>query len=520
MKSWAQKTFRKLTLEQKLGQLMVSYMDDEGDIRELARKGAIGGLYSVGSRTVRGAAQWIRDLQKESEIPLLICSDFEYGNTFEGGTGLPSSLAIGATGEPELAREAGRMTAREVKAMGFRFIGSPVCDINTNPLNLIINIRSYGETRERVSEMAVAYMEGVQGEGVCACLKHFPGHGDTEEDSHRMLPRLSYDRERMEEVELAPFAAGIAAGVKCVMTSHIIIEALDPEHPATMSRPVLHGLLRERMGFRGIIISDAMAMHAIAHNYKFDEAVGLAIQAGCDAIIPSETMRTFEALEKAYRDGVISEARIDESVMRILATKEELDLVGTFPDPEEAERVAHAPEHEALARRIAAASIALLADPDHLLPVTAERAGRTGVIFVSNYENEGIDEDKRRNLEFALRGRLPIGGVFFATPTSIPQFDTDRFDTLLVALFIQLKAYNPYSGNLPDAPKTFLEGIHRKAQNVFLLSFGSPYPLAEISGLRGGLCAFSDSSVSIEAAVEVLTGEISAKGEIPPSLKR
>ncbi len=499
---------------------MVSYMDDEGDIRELARKGALGGLYSVGSTTVRGAAEWIRDLQKESQIPLLICSDFEYGNTFEGGTDLPSSLAIGATGDPELAREAGRMTAREVKAMGFRFMGSPVCDINTNPLNPIINIRSYGETKERVSEMAVAYMEGVQGEGVCACLKHFPGHGDTEEDSHRMLPRLSHDRERMEDVELAPFAAGIAAGVKCVMTSHIIIEALDSEHPATMSRPVLHGLLRERMGFRGIIISDAMAMHAIAHNYAFDEAAGLAIQAGCDAIIPSESMRTFDSLKKAYRDGVISQTRIDESVMRILAAKEELGLVGTLPDPAEAEQVVADPEHAALARRIAAASIAPLADSDHLLPLTTDRAGRTGVIIVSNYEIERVDKDEWRGFEDALRDRLPISEVYYATPTSIPQVDTDRFDTLLVGLFIQLKAYNPYSGSLPDAPRTLIEGLFRKAQNVFLLSFGSPYPIAQISGLRGGLCAFSDSRVSIEAAVGVLTGEIPAKGEIPPSLKR
>ena len=520
MDSWAQKTFQRMTLEQKLGQLMISYMDDEGDICELARKGALGGLYSVGSKTVRGAAEWIRDLQKEAQIPLLICSDFEIGNSFDGGTGLLSSLAIGATGEPELAREAGRMTAREVRAMGFRFIGSPVCDINTNPRNPIINIRSYGETPERVSEMAVAYLEGVQGEGVCACLKHFPGHGDTDEDSHRVLPRLPHDMERMEHVELAPFAAGIAAGAKCVMTSHIIFAALDPEHPATMSRPVLHGLLREKMGFGGIIISDAMAMHAIAHNYEYDEAVGLAIQAGCDAIIPSESMRTFESLQKAHRDGVISDSRIDESVMRILTAKEELDLAGTLPDPDEAERIADDPEHVALARRIADASIALLEDFGHLLPLTTDRAGNTGVIIISNYESEGADTDEWRDFEAALRSRLSVGEVYYATPTSIPQVDPDRFDTLLVGLFIQLRAYNPESGRLPDAPKTFLEGLLEKTKHVFLLSFGSPYPLAEISGLRGGLCAFSDSRVSIEAAVGVLTGEFSAKGKVPPSLKR
>ena len=520
MNSWVKETFRRMSLEQKLGQLMVSYMDNEGDIYDLACKGALGGLYSVGSKTVRGAAEWIRDLQKEAQIPLLMCSDFEYGNTFEGGTSLPSSLAIGATGDPELAREAGRMTAREVKAIGFRLMGSPVCDINCNPRNPIVNIRSYGETPEKVSEMAVAYLEGVQGEGVHACLKHFPGHGDTDEDSHRVLPRVRHEMDRMESVELAPFAAGIAAGGKCVMTTHIIFSALDPEHPATMSLPVLKLLLREKMGFRGVILSDAMAMHAIAQNYEFDQAVGLAIQAGCDAIIPSESMRTFESLKKAHRDGVISESRIDESAMRILAAKAELDLVGTLPDPDEAEPVAADPEHKALARRIASDSIALLADSEHLLPLTSARAGKTGVIIISNCEGEDVDRDELRIFEAALRCRLSVGEAYHATPTAIPEVDPDQFDTLLVGLFIQLKAYNVESGRIPDAPKAFLEGLLKKKKNVFLLSFGSPYPLAEISGLRGGLCAFSDSRVSIEAAVGVLTGEIPPKGEVPSSLKR
>ena len=520
MESWAQKTFASMSLEQKLGQLMVSYMDDEGDIYDLARKGALGGLYSIKGKTVREATEWTRDLQREAQIPLLICSDFESGSTFDGGTSLPSSLAIGAAGDPELARAAGRMTAREVKAIGYRLMGSPVCDINNNPRNPIVNIRSYGETPEIVSKMAVAYMEGVQSEGIYACLKHFPGSGDMDQDTHRVLPTLPYDMERMERVELAPFAAGIAAGCKSVMTTHIIFSAIDPEHAATMSAPVLNGLLREKMGFQGVILSDAMAMHAIAHNYEFDEAVGLAVQAGCDAIIPSESVRTFESLKKAHRDGLISEARIDESVMRILAAKEELGLVGNLPDPDEAERVADDPEHAATARRIAESSIALLADPDHLLPLTRDRTGKTGVIIMSNYEGKGKDTGEWRGFETALRNRLSVSEVYYVTPTSIPQIDPDRFDTLLVGLFTHLMAYKAESGIIPDAPKALLEDLLGKCENVFLLSFGSPYPLGEISGLRGSLCAFSDCNVSIDAAVGVLNGEIPPKGEVPPSLKR
>ena len=518
MQNWAEKTFQDMTLDQKLGQLMVSYPDDERDIYELARSGALGGLYNVRSKTVRGSAEWIRDIQKEAGIPLLICSDFEYGNHLEGGTRLPSSLAIGATGDPELARAAGRMTAREVKAMGFHLIGGPVCDINSNPRNPIINIRSYGETREKVGAMAAAYVEGVRSEGVLACVKHFPGHGDTEEDSHRVLPRLSHDMERMDRVELVPFAAGIAAGTQCVMSSHIIFEALDKEYPATMSRPVLHGLLREKMGFNGLIVSDAMNMHAIAHNFEFDEAVGLAVRAGCDLLIPSEPFRTLESLRKAHRDGVIGESRIEEAAMRVLSAKEGLGLAGNLPDPEVAQRVADSPEHKALARRIAAASIALFADQDRVLPLTAGRAGKIGLVVVSNYESEGEGTDARLGLEEALRARLSFGEIYHATPTSIPEVDGSRFDTLIVGLFIQLKAYNPESGRLPDVCRIFLESLLEKARKAFVLSFGNPHPVAGISRLRGALCAFSDCEVSVEAAVQALTGEISARGELPPSI--
>ena len=281
MKGWAQKTFASMTLEQKLGQLMVSFLDDEGDIRDLARAGALGGLYSVAGRTVREAAEWVADIQQEAAIPLLLCSDFETGSTFAGGTPLPSPMAVGATGDAELAREAGRVTAREVGAIGFRFMGSPVVDIN-RPSNPIVSTRAYGEEPDAVSRMALAYAAGVQSEGVIACLKHFPGTGDIDTDTHMVLPTLPFDLERMNRMELVPYRAGIRAGVRAIMTTHIIFSHFDAEHPATLSRAVLTGLLRERMGFQGIIISDAMAMHAIADNYDFDTAVALAVEAGCD----------------------------------------------------------------------------------------------------------------------------------------------------------------------------------------------------------------------------------------------
>ncbi len=520
MKNWAQRTFESMTIDQKLGQLMISYLDNEQDIKDLVRKGALGGLFSVHGETVREVAEWVAEIQTEAQIPLLICSDFEAGNTFAGGTRLPSNMAIGATGNPELARKAGQITAREVKAMGFGVMGAPVVDINNNPRNPIINIRSYGEDPSLASRMAVAYLEGVQSEGVFACLKHFPGSGDMEVDTHRLLPVLPYGMERMERIELVPFRAGIAAGVKSIMTTHIIFSALDAEYPATLSHPILTDLLRSRMGFQGIILSDALQMHAIAHNYEFDQAVAMAVEAGCDAIILSEPVRTLEALKKAYTDGRLSEARVAESVQRILVAKEELGLPGSIVDPAEAERIAQNPEHQILARRIAEASIACLADPDQLLPLTSGRSGKVAVVTVSNYESRRENPAEWRQFEQDLRKKFSVAEVFHVTQASRPQIDPNAFDTFLVGVFVRLLAFEQEGGILPAALKVVLQDLLRRGRRTFVLSFGNPYPMAEVLGLKGCLCAFSDCEVSINAVVNVLTGEHPAKGEMPASFKR
>ena len=523
MHGWAQKTFEGLTLDQKLGQLMVSFLDDEEDTLGLARAGALGGLYSVAGGTVREAAEWVAGIQQEAAIPLLFCSDFETGSTLAGGTPLPSAMAIGATGDAELARAAGSVTAREVRAIGFRFMGSPVADINT-PSNPIVSTRAYGEEPEAVSRMALAYAEGVQSEGVIACLKHFPGTGDIDTDTHMVLPTLPFDLERMNRMELVPYRAGIRAGVRAIMTTHIIFSHFDAEHPATLSRAVLTGLLRERMGFQGIIISDAMAMHAIAHNYEFDTAVALAVEAGCDAIIPNESVRTFEALKKGCADGKISEARVDDSVKRMLAAKAALGLPGSLPDPDQAESTARRPEHKELARRIAEASIARLADPDRLLPLRREGSGRVGVLIVSNYD-EGTRPDgtsgpnqEWNHLERVLRERFSVGPVVRFTPSALPQIDPSDFDTLILGVFVRHIAGSDEGGVLPDRQKTTLRELLARSRTAFILSFGSPYPVVDLSDRWGCLCAYSESADSVEAAVRVLAGELPARGQLLPSL--
>jgi len=526
MRGRARETFERMSVEQKLGQLMVSYLDDEAGIRELARRGALGGLYSVRGNTVREVAAWVAELQREAAIPLLVCSDFERGNPFAGGTALPAAMAVGATGDPELARAAGRLTAREAKAMGFRFLGSPVADVNNNPHNPIINIRSYGEEPGLVAEMAVAYAQGVQAEGVCACLKHFPGHGDTDIDSHRLLPTLPHDMERLESVELVPFRAGIEAGVKAIMTSHIIFSALDRDHPATLSRPVLTDLLRGRMNFTGIIISDAMAMHAIAHNYSFDEAVVAAIQAGCDAIIPSEPRRTLEALQRGYGDGALSPERVDESAMRILEAKEALGLPQPLPDPDKAEEIAGTPQHRAVARRIAESAIAYRGDPIEFEQFRPGQVGAVTLVTISNYDArpEAAKGERKAAPEWvwfeqAMRKRFRLRDARHVTPAALPRIEAGACDAIVVGVFVRNLSYRQAGGVLPDGPKAVLERLLAEGHRTVVLSFGNPYPLARVKGLRHYLCAFSEDEASVEAAVSVLAGEITARGTVPPSLR-
>ncbi len=491
MKGWAQRTFAGMTLEQKLGQLMVSFMDDEAD------------------------------MQHEAAILLLLCSDCETGSTFAGGTTLPSPMAIGATGDAELARAAGSVTAREVGAIGFRFMGSPVVDIN-RPDNPIVSTRAFGEEPDVVTRMALAYAEGVRGEGVIACLKHFPGTGDIDADTHMVMPTLPFDLERMERVELVPYRAGIRADVRAIMTTHIIFSHFDAEHPATLSRAVLTGLLREGMGFQGIVISDALAMHAIADNYDFDTAVALAVEAGCDAIIPNESMRTFEALKKGVADGTISEARVDASAMRMLAAKEELGLPGSIPDPDQAESAARRPEHKELARRIAEASIARLSDPDGLLPLRGKGCG--SVVILSNYDERTLpDGTSGRNeawdhLERVLRERFSVRAVIRISPSERPRIDPAEFDTLICAVFVRHIAGSDEGGILPDRRKTILKELLARSRAAFILSFGSPYPVADLAVKWGCLCAYSESADSVDAAVQVLAGKLPAKGQLLPSL--
>jgi len=284
------------------------------DLSRLLARGVSGVI--LFSRNVGNPAETFdttSSIKRQAGRPLLIALDQEGGKVSRlrhGFSELPSMRALGATGSAALAREVGALIGRELSAVGFDMNYAPVLDVDTNPENPVIGSRSFGRTPELVSEFGVALAAGLESVGVAACGKHFPGHGDTSQDSHLNLPRLPHSFARLEQVELAPFRAAIAAGIPALMTAHVIFEALDPVYPATMSRPVLHGLLRERLGYEGLIVSDDLEMRAITDHYGVEDAVVRGLDAGVDQFLCCHTAdvvhRAIEAVVHAAERSTVS----------------------------------------------------------------------------------------------------------------------------------------------------------------------------------------------------------------------
>ncbi len=324
-------------------------------------------------------------LESASGLPAWIAVDQEGGlvaRLSEGFTAFPVNLAVAATGNPAYARAVGLAMAEELRAVGVTMNLAPVADVQTNPHNPVIDRRSYGSDPRRVAEMVAAMVEGLQAGGVLATAKHFPGHGDTGADSHLELPVVALDRSRLEAVELVPFRQAVAAEVGAIMAAHIWYPALDPtpDQPASLSPAVLNGLLRQEMGFQGLIMTDALDMDAIDRRYRLEEAAIQAIQAGVDLITPGphvglNTQRAaIDAVIRAVQDGVIPLARIEESVRRVLALKAQYGVLDWTPlDPLTAEARLHRETHEALVADILAAAVTLVYDDHDYIPLDSTR---------------------------------------------------------------------------------------------------------------------------------------------------
>src|SRR5271169_5515652 len=347
---WAEKTLRKLSPEEKVGQLFMIWVRAEFlnvanpeylQLRAEMQK------YHVGSfaMTVHWdppflyrnqpfeAAELLNRLQQDSKLPLLVAADFERGVTMRlhGGTEFPHAMAFGAAGKLEYAEAFGRITAQEARAIGVHWNFFPDADVNSNPANPIINTRSFGEDPEQVGDLVTAYIKGAHEAGMLTTVKHFPGHGDTATDSHLGVASVNVDRAHLDSIELPPFRQAIAAGVDSVMVAHVTVPALDPDpnHVATISPAIVSDLLEKQLGFRGLIVTDALDMAGLTHLFADDigRAAGEAFKAGNDLlIIPADLPASYESMLKAVRSGEISKARLDHSVLKVLKLKGALGL--------------------------------------------------------------------------------------------------------------------------------------------------------------------------------------------------
>ncbi len=510
-----------LTLEEKVGQLCYSLHYQQPDkVERMVGEGRIGGLYLrwPDFESPAETAQMLNRLQRQAPVPLLVSADFEAGagQIVPDATALPTLMALGATRSSDLARAHGRVTSVEARAIGVNHVFGPVTDVNVNPANPIINIRSFGGDPEIVSDLARAWIDGCQSAGALACAKHFPGHGDTSLDTHLDLAQVSHDLDRMERVELAPFRAAIKTGIASVMTAHISFPAIDPSgQPATLSRPALTGLLRKKMAFNGLIVTDAMDMHAIARHYDSGDASVRAILAGADLVLTTDPENCFRALHDAVRSGRLSASRLDASVNRVLTAKSQLGLFQQrLVDTERADALCADSEHREVARRIAKAAFTCisgeLARPD----------GAPWLLLVPDHRRDtgtSIVQDTTRLLR---KGALPGARLLqiSSNPTSqeIEGILGERADAHGATLLTvpMARNYDPSSCAVSDGEIALVERLSAEMP-VSVISLGSPYTLPAFRKAAARGCGYGADPATIGVAIDMLAGRLRPNGQLP-----
>jgi beta-N-acetylhexosaminidase len=533
---WVERTLGRMTVEEKVGQLIGvrspgRFFNREDPalraLEELVVERHVGTLVLFGGN-VYETAFLTNALQSLARVPLLVSADFERGagGQVEGATAFPPLMALGAIGSEETAYAMGRTTALEGRAMGVHITFAPVLDVNVNPDNPIINTRSVGESPEEVGRIGKAFIRGCQDNGMLATAKHFPGHGDTSLDSHLVLPSVAADARRLERVELSPFRQAIAAGVQAIMIAHLDVPALDPEPntPATLSRAIVTDLLRTRMGFRGLVVSDAMEMGGITKTYGAGEAAVRAVQAGIDIVLlPADTAEAIDALLKAVGSGVIPMPRLDESVRRVLRAKARVGLSrNKLVRPGDLAELVAARESVALAAEAFERSLTLVKNDGPVLPLTPG-GGKVAVLSLSSdagdyYAGRTFVQEMAKRVKpsgnlTAFTGDLFTGQEYLDGALAYAK----GADTAVIALFSRVTSSKGSVALLPRHVQAVRELVAAGVK-VVVVSFGSPYLLSGFPEVQGYVCAYRPTSEAQSAAVKALFGEIDVGGRLPVSL--
>ena len=557
---WADKELKRMSLEEKIGQLIAvgvnaTFLNQDSEafkaIRHQVVDNHVGGIILFRG-PVYESVVLVNRMQELAKYPLLISADLEAGSgmRFDDTVNFPWNMAIAATGNPAYARRAGELTGREARAMGIQQIYAPVSDVNNNAANPVINVRSYGEDPIEVSRFVAAFVEGAQHAGVIATAKHFPGHGDTATDSHRGLPEIDVTRERLNSIELVPFRAAVDAGVGAVMTGHIGLPLIDstvikplPKEvklgpidttdageivsetgtmPTTLS-PVMHGILRKDLKFDGLIVTDAMSMSGLTLYFTQEEASVRALEAGADLLLkPADTDAAFRGVHEAVKKGRLTESRIDESARKVLAAKYDLGLVQQrITSLDAIDREVAGKRANDLADEIAGDAITLVRNDAKLLPLDLKPASKVFNLAITNGDDRSVVTQPF--VSALSRGGIKTETVVLDDRSS----DADvakaidkaaSADVVMVSMYGRVRTGQARSVALPEpGTKALNELIGRKARLVGI-SFGNPYILMSFAGLQTYVVAYGDMPSLQEAAARGLLGQIDIDGRLPISL--
>ncbi len=557
---WVQRTLKAMTLDEKIGQMLQpsfqsSYIaSDDEDFEKLERLASqlhVGGFHVFGASVpapqvllnptygtvVLGeplnAASTANRLQRKAAVPLLNSADFEFGAGMRitGATAFPRAMAVGAAGDERLAFEIGRITAIEARAMGVHLVFAPVADVNNNARNPVINTRSYGEDPRQVGAMASAVVKGIHEGGALATLKHFPGHGDTDVDSHLGLPVIKHPRERLDAVELVPFRSAIAAGADAVMIAHMEMPAVDPTPgtPATLSRPVVTGLLRGDLAYDGLVVTDSMQMRGVSAAMSAGEAAVRAVRAGNDIVLHSPNdEEAMAAVKAAVERGEIALAQVDGSVTRILRAKARLGLhvakaVSLDALPEKVGTRAH----QAVADEVSRRSITLIKDERQAVPLSVPAQAEVLFLSVLDYPSGWNISAPSRTFLPELKKRWPaVTAVELSDRTTPAELDlvramASRYDAVVAAVYARAASG---SGRLDLAPPVvgLLRDLARRTGErkvpMVAVSFGNPYVATTLADLPALMLTYDFYDRAEASAVRALAGEAAIGGTLPISL--
>jgi beta-N-acetylhexosaminidase len=542
---WATATLARMTLAEKVGQLFVTYAygatADTADQRnvtaygvatpaEVVEKYKLGGvIYFAWTDSVANPPQIARlsnGLQRTSlavgekvSVPLLISTDQEQGVVFRVGppaTQFPGAMALGAGRSAVDARTAAAITGAELRAVGVNQDYAPVADVNVNALNPVIGVRSFSSDPELVAELTAAQVRGLEADGgIASCPKHFPGHGDTATDSHVGIPEIDHTREEWSQIDAPPFRAAIAAGVDAIMTAHIVVKSLDPAgDPATLSKPIMTGILREELGFDGLVITDSLGMAGVRQKYGDAEVPVRALEAGVDQLLmPPKMDVAYDAVLAAVRSGRISERRLDQSVYRVLRLKHLNGVVAQpYVDVAAVPSVVGTPEHYAAAQAISDHTTTLVKNAAGLLPLS--RTARS--VLVTGY---GVSTTQTLANRLAARGATTTVRQTGATPS-----DSAIAGAVAAAaghdltVVLTMKAWDTEVTDKQAKQQKLVKDLLATGKPVIVVAVRDPYDIAYFTGAPTYLATYSYTDVSMESLAKVLYGELAPAGKLPVAI--